>query len=138
MGKRTGRPKGAPKGNRNRWVHGFYSGQERARRQKLDQLIAECDRIVAWALAVHTRRQAAAAQAAKLYFYDRKFNIGTSRTSNIANRSQQCRFPARFDRKNLHRPRHRMQMSVLPEAVDRPLFFPGRKYNAYQPQEVRR
>jgi uncharacterized protein YjcR len=33
MGKRTGRPRGAPRGNQNRLTHGLYSAAAKAKRQ---------------------------------------------------------------------------------------------------------
>jgi hypothetical protein len=137
MGKRTGRPRGAPKGNRNRWVHGRYSARMRIRKPWIDAIIAECDRLVAWADQVHAARLVAAATA-KWSYRVNKYNNDAARAFVIAIRSQQQRFPAGFCGKNLHRPQDRLQMGEMPEVLVRLLFFPGRKYNAYQPQEMRR
>jgi hypothetical protein len=47
MGKRTGKPRGAPRGNRNRLVHGRYSAATKLRRAALRALLAECTMAIA-------------------------------------------------------------------------------------------
>ncbi|HTT97559.1 MAG TPA: hypothetical protein VMF58_05880 [Rhizomicrobium sp.] len=42
MGKRTGRPRGAPRGNQNRRIHGRYSAAAKAEREAL---LIERDRL---------------------------------------------------------------------------------------------
>ena len=43
MGKRTGNPRGAPKGNHNRLIHGRYSAATRARRAQIRAIVKACD-----------------------------------------------------------------------------------------------
>lgn len=51
MGKRTGRPRGAPKGNTNRLIHGRYSGATKTRRQAVRARVAAARKAIALALA---------------------------------------------------------------------------------------
>jgi hypothetical protein len=53
LGKRTGRPRGAPRGNRNRWVHGRYSAAAQARRAETRALLAGCKRAIETAMILH-------------------------------------------------------------------------------------
>ncbi|GAA0579486.1 hypothetical protein GCM10008942_30480 [Rhizomicrobium electricum] len=50
MGKRTGKPRGAPKGNSNRLIHGRYSGATKARRRAVRARVAAARRAIAQAL----------------------------------------------------------------------------------------
>jgi hypothetical protein len=51
MGKRTGKPRGAPRGNRNRWVHGRYSAAARESRAETRRLVMACNFAIAQAKA---------------------------------------------------------------------------------------
>jgi hypothetical protein len=50
MGKRTGRPRGAPKGNTNRLIHGRYSAATKARRRTVRTRVTAARKAIALAL----------------------------------------------------------------------------------------
>jgi hypothetical protein len=56
LGKRTGHPRGAPAGNRNRFKHGRYSKAFAARRAEIRAIVAACDAAIVTALAMAAAR----------------------------------------------------------------------------------
>ena len=97
MGKRTGRPRGAPKGNTNRLKHGRYSRAHLAQRAEVSALIRDSRCLVRRALLFLKLRKALEGKNARVF--EARLSGRSIRAGNLKARLRPTRMPRVFGRK---------------------------------------